>query len=106
MRFLRWLIVRLRTRLLVLSNADQGAKDHEIGVLRQQLSGAAPQDRPPTFTAPTEPCWLPPAGSFQKRWAWLLVATTPGNVLVRVAAVNRLIKKVKCGSVTASSFPN
>jgi hypothetical protein len=37
MLFLLWLTVRLLTRLLVLPNADDGAKDLEILVLRHQL---------------------------------------------------------------------
>ena len=37
MLFVLWLIVRLLTRLLVLSDADDGSKDLEILVLRHQL---------------------------------------------------------------------
>src|SRR5262245_50977415 len=46
MLFMLWLTVRLLTRLLVLPNGDDGTKDLEILVLRHQLSGAAPQERP------------------------------------------------------------
>jgi hypothetical protein len=51
MLFLLWLTVRLLTRLLVLPNADDGTKDLEILVLRQQLRVLRRKTRRPKFTA-------------------------------------------------------
>jgi hypothetical protein len=50
MIFLLWLIARLLTRLLVLPNADLGAKDLEILVLRHQLRVLRRKTGPPKFT--------------------------------------------------------
>ncbi len=51
MLFLLWLIVRLLTRLLVLSNADKGTKDLEILVLRHQLRALRRKTGRPKLTA-------------------------------------------------------
>src|SRR6266508_6596191 len=51
MLFILWLIVRLLARLLVLSNDDDGAKDLEILVLRQQLRVLRRKTGRPKFTA-------------------------------------------------------
>jgi putative transposase len=51
MLFLLWLTVRLLTRLLVLPNAGDGAKDLEILVLRQQLRVLRRKSGRPRFTA-------------------------------------------------------
>ncbi len=51
MLFVLWLIVRLLTRLLVLSDADDGTKDLEILVLRQQLRVLRRTAGRPRFTA-------------------------------------------------------
>jgi putative transposase len=62
MLFLLWLTVRLLTRLLLLPNGDDGTKDLEILVLRQQLRVLRRKSGPPRFTAGDRSCWLPPAG--------------------------------------------
>jgi putative transposase len=51
MLFILWLTVRLLTRLLVLSHADDGAKDLEILVLRHQLRVLRRKSGRPKFTA-------------------------------------------------------
>jgi putative transposase len=51
MLFVLWLIVRLLTRLLVLSDADAGTKDLEILVLRHQLRVLRRKTGRPEFTA-------------------------------------------------------
>jgi putative transposase len=51
MHFMLWLTVRLLTRLLVLPNADDGTKDLEILVLRQQLRVLRRKTGRPRFTA-------------------------------------------------------
>ncbi len=51
MLFVLWLIVRLLTRLLVLSDANDGTKDLEILVLRQQLRVLRRKTGRPKFTA-------------------------------------------------------
>lgn len=51
MLFMLWLTVRLLTRLLVLSHADDGVKDLEILVLRQQLRVLRRKTGRPKFTA-------------------------------------------------------
>jgi hypothetical protein len=51
MLFMLWLTVRLLTRLLVFPNADNGTKDLEILVLRQQLRVLRRKSGRPRFTA-------------------------------------------------------
>jgi len=51
MLFILWLIARLLARLLVFSNDDDGAKDLEILVLRQQLRVLRRKTGRPRFTA-------------------------------------------------------
>jgi putative transposase len=51
MLFMLWLTVRLLTRLLVLPDADDGAKDLEILVLRHQLRVLRRKTGRPKFTA-------------------------------------------------------
>jgi len=51
MLFLRWLTIRLLTRLLVLPNADDGTKDLEILVLRHQLRVLRRKTGRPRFTS-------------------------------------------------------
>jgi hypothetical protein len=51
MLFVLSLLVRLIARLLVLQNADDGAKDLEILVLRQQLQVLRRKTGRPRFTA-------------------------------------------------------
>jgi putative transposase len=51
MLFALWLIVRLLTRLVVLSDADDGTKDLEILVLRHQLRVLRRKTGRPKFTA-------------------------------------------------------
>src|SRR6266536_132686 len=51
MLFILWLIARLLARLLVFSNDDDGAKDLEILVLRQQLRVLRRKTGRPKFTA-------------------------------------------------------
>ena len=51
MVFVLWLIVRLLTRLLVLSDANDGTKDLEILVLRHQLRVLRRKSGRPKFTA-------------------------------------------------------
>jgi hypothetical protein len=57
-----WLTVRLLTRLLVFSDADDGTKDLEILVLRHQLGVLRRKTGRPKFTHATESCSPPPAG--------------------------------------------
>jgi hypothetical protein len=51
MLFVLWLVVRLLARLLVLPDTDDGAKDLEILVLRQQLRMLRRKSGRPRFTA-------------------------------------------------------
>jgi putative transposase len=51
MLFVLWLTVRLLTRLLVLTRADDGTKDLEILVLRHQLGVLRRKTGRPNFTA-------------------------------------------------------
>ncbi len=80
MLFLRWLTIRLLTRLLVLPNADDGTKDLEILVLRHQLRVLRRKTGRPRFTSldrivlAATSRLLPP-----DRWASFLV--TPQTLL-------------------------
>jgi hypothetical protein len=73
MRFLLWLAVRLLTRLLVLPTADDGTKDLEILVLRQQLGVLRRKTGRPGSSQATGSCWPLPAVRSRRRWASLLV---------------------------------
>jgi putative transposase len=76
MLFMLWLIIRLITRLLVLPNADDGAKDLEILVLRHQLRVLRRKTGRPKFTA-RDQVLLAAASRMlpRQRWASSLLVT-------------------------------
>jgi putative transposase len=80
MFFVLWLIVRLLARLLVLSNADDGAKDLEILVLRYQLRVLRRKTGRPRFTAGDRVLLAAASRALpRRRWASFLV--TPQTLL-------------------------
>jgi len=80
MLFVLWLIVRLLARLLVLSNADDGAKDLEILVLRHQLRVLRRKTGRPRFTAAHRVLLAAASRALpRRRWASFLV--TPQTLL-------------------------
>jgi putative transposase len=80
MLFLLWLTVRLLTRLLVLPNADDGAKDLEILVLRQQLRVLRRKTGRPRFTA-GDRVLLAAASRVLPRERWASFLVTPQTLL-------------------------
>src|SRR6266540_2431034 len=85
MLFLLWLIACLLTRLLVLSEADDGTKELEILVLRHQLRVLRRKTGRPKFTAGDRVLLAATSRVLpRQRWASLLVApqTTPLSLAV------------------------
>src|SRR6266511_615588 len=80
MLFILWLIVRLLARLLVLSNDDDGAKDLEILVLRQQLRVLRRKSGRPKFTA-RDRVLLAAASRVLPRQRWASLLVTPQTLL-------------------------
>ncbi len=80
MLFILWLIVRLLARLLVLSNDDDGAKDLEILVLRQQLRVLRRKTGRPKFTA-RDRVLLAAASRALPRQRWASFLVTPQTLL-------------------------
>jgi putative transposase len=80
MLFLLWLTVRLLTRLLVLPNADDGTKDLEILVLRQQLRVLRRKTGRPKFTA-ADRVLLAAASRMLPRPRWASFPVTPQTLL-------------------------
>jgi putative transposase len=76
MLFVLWLILRLLTRLLVLSHADDGVKDLEILVLRHQLRVLRRKSGRPSFTAGDRVLLAAASRALpQRRWASLFLVT-------------------------------
>jgi len=73
MLFVLWLTVRLLTRLLVLSDANDGTKDLEILVLRQQLRVLRRKTGRPKFTAADRVLLAASRVLPRQRWASLLL---------------------------------
>src|SRR6266498_1722198 len=85
MLFLLWLIACLLTRLLVLSEADDGTKELEILVLRHQLRVLRRKTGRPKFTAGDRVLLAATSRVLpRQRWASFLVApqTTPLSLAV------------------------
>jgi putative transposase len=80
MLFLLWLIVRLLTRLLVLPNGDDRAKDLEILVLRHQLRVLRRKTGQPKFTA-ADRVLLVAASRVLPRQRWASFLVTPQTLL-------------------------
>jgi putative transposase len=80
MLFLLWLIARLLARLLVLPDADGGAKDLEILVLRHQLRVLRRKTGRPRFTA-GDRVLLPAASRALPRRRWASFLVTPQTLL-------------------------
>jgi hypothetical protein len=81
MLFMLWLIVRLLTRLLVLSaDADDGAKDLEILVLRHQLRVLRRKAGRPKFTM-RDRVLLAAASRALPRQRWASFLVTPQTLL-------------------------
>jgi hypothetical protein len=76
MLFMLWLTVRLLTRLLVFPNADNGTKDLEILVLRQQLRVLRRKTGRPRFTA-RDRVLLAAASRVLPRQRWAAFLVTP-----------------------------
>ena len=76
MFFLLWLTLRLLTRLLVLPNADDGAKDLEILVLRHQLRVLRRKTGRPRFTS-LDRIVLAAASRLLPRDRWASFLVTP-----------------------------
>src|SRR6266511_2444679 len=75
-----WLTVRLLTRQLVLSDADDGAKDLEILVLRHQLRVLRRKSGRPKFTA-RDRVLLAAASRVLPRQRWASLLVTPQTLL-------------------------
>jgi putative transposase len=80
MLFLFWLITRLLTRLLVLSDPDDGTKDLEILVLRHQLRVLRRKTGRPRFTA-GDRVLLAAASRVLPRQRWASFLVTPQTLL-------------------------
>jgi putative transposase len=80
MLFMLWLTVRLLTRLLVLPDADDGAKDLEILVLRHQLRVLRRKTGRPRFTA-RDRVLLAAASRVLPRQRWASFLVTPQTLL-------------------------
>jgi putative transposase len=80
MLFTLWLTVRLLTRLLLFPNADDGAKDLEILVLRHQLRVLRRKTGPPKFTA-GDRVLLAAASRVLPRERWASFLVTPQTLL-------------------------
>jgi putative transposase len=80
MLFVLWLIVRLLTRLLVLPDADDRAKDLEILVLRHQLRVLRRKTGRPRFTA-RDRVLLAAASRALPRQRWASFLVTPQTLL-------------------------
>jgi hypothetical protein len=80
MLFVLWLTVRLLTRLLVLPQADDGAKDLEILVLRHQLRVLRRKTGRPKFTA-GDRVLLAAASRVLPRQRWASFLVTPQTLL-------------------------
>jgi putative transposase len=80
MVFVLWLIVRLLTRLLVLSDVDDGNKDLEILVLRHQLRVLRRKTGRPKFTA-GDRVLLAAASRVLPRQRWASFLVTPQTLL-------------------------
>src|SRR6266542_1959323 len=80
MLFMLWLTIRLLARLLVLSNDDDGAKDLEILVLRQQLRVLRRKTGRPKFTA-GDRVLLAAASRVLPRQRWTSFLVTPQTLL-------------------------
>jgi putative transposase len=80
MLFLLWLIARLLTRLLVLSEADDGTKDLEILVLRHQLRVLRRKTGRPKFTM-RDRVLLAAASRVLPRGRWASFLVTPQTLL-------------------------
>jgi putative transposase len=80
MLFVLWLTVRLLTRLLILPNGDDGAKDLEILVLRQQLRVLRRKTGRPRFTA-CDRVLLAAASRVLPRQRWASFLVTPQTLL-------------------------
>ncbi|HZD00962.1 MAG TPA: integrase core domain-containing protein [Actinomycetes bacterium] len=82
MVFVPWLTVRLLTRLLVLPNADDGTKDLEILVLRQQLRVLRRKTGRPKFT-PGDRVLLAAASRVLPRQRWVSSFLVTPQTLLR-----------------------
>ena len=80
MLFMLWLTARLLTSLLVLPNADDGSKDLEILVLRQQLRVLRRKSGRPRFT-PGDRVLLAAASRVLPRPRWASFLVTPQTLL-------------------------
>jgi putative transposase len=80
MLFVFWLTVRLLTRLLVFPNGDDGIKDLEILVLRQQLRVLRRKTGRPRFTA-GDRVLLAAASRVLPRQRWASFLVTPQTLL-------------------------
>jgi putative transposase len=80
MLFMLWLIVRLLTRLLVLPDADDRAKDLKILVLRHQLRVLRRKTGRPKFTA-ADRVLLAAASQVLPRQRWASLLVTPQTLL-------------------------
>ena len=80
MVFVLWLTVRLLIRLLVLSDANDGTKDLEILVLRQQLRVLRRKTGRPKFTA-RDRVLLAAASRVLPRQRWASLLLTPQTLL-------------------------
>jgi putative transposase len=80
MLFMLWLTVRLLTRLLVLPSTDDGTKDLEILVLRQQLRVLRRKTGRPRFT-PRDRVLLAAASRVLPRQRWASFLVTPQTLL-------------------------